>query len=181
MRSRFASFGIRFFWIHDFLTSEQVTPERMYINQMNQKSLRGSKFKTFRFSCLNENWNYNATLLVLIANKRLISYQNICFITSHSIHHCYPLMFELGTILRLLKGELSKFVSTGTRTYGRTFTLTIYGVLHRCECGYAGILRDTGYWWRALYQLLLAWLIQLYQYEFRDNSDSIAPTEHRRY
>ena len=50
---------IRFFWIHDFLTSGQVTLEHLHtdkmIADMFTKPLQGSKFKTFRFSCLNEN------------------------------------------------------------------------------------------------------------------------------
>ena len=50
---------IRFFWIHDFQTSGQVTLEHLHIEEMITdmftKPLQGSKFKTFRFSCLNEN------------------------------------------------------------------------------------------------------------------------------
>ena len=59
---------------------------------------------------------------------------------------------------------------------GPTFTFTIYGDLYRCEYRYAGILSGTGYWWYALYHLLLERLIQLYQYEYRESSHSIALT-----
>ena len=50
---------IRFFWIHDFLASGQVRLEHLHTDQMIAdmftKPLQGAKFKTFRFSCLNEN------------------------------------------------------------------------------------------------------------------------------
>ena len=50
---------IRFFWIHDFLASGQVTLEHLHtdkmIADMFTKPLQGSKFKNFRFSCLNES------------------------------------------------------------------------------------------------------------------------------
>ena len=50
---------IRFFWIHDYLMSGEVTMEHMdtdhMIADMFTKPLQGSKFKSFRFSCLNEN------------------------------------------------------------------------------------------------------------------------------
>ena len=49
---------ILYFWIHNFLTSGQVTLEHLHTDQiiadMFTKPLQGSKFKTFRFSCLNE-------------------------------------------------------------------------------------------------------------------------------
>ena len=49
---------IRYFWIHDFLTSGQVTLMHMHtdkmIADMFTKPLQGSKFKLFRQSCLNE-------------------------------------------------------------------------------------------------------------------------------
>ena len=38
---------------------------------------------------------------------------------------------------------LSKCVSTGFQTYGRTFTLAMYGVLYQCDSGYAGIRGET--------------------------------------
>ena len=49
---------IRYFWIHDFLTSGQVTLQHMrtenMIADMFTKPLQGSKFKIFRSLCLNE-------------------------------------------------------------------------------------------------------------------------------
>ena len=50
---------IRFFWIHDFLASGQVSLEHLHTDQMVAdmftKPPQDKKFKTFRFSCLNEN------------------------------------------------------------------------------------------------------------------------------
>ena len=51
---------IRFFWIHDFLASGQVSLEHLHTDQMvadmfTKPKIQDKKFKTFRFSCLNEN------------------------------------------------------------------------------------------------------------------------------
>ena len=49
---------IRYFWIHNFLTSRQVKLEHLHTDQMIAdmftKPLQGSKFEIFRFSYLNE-------------------------------------------------------------------------------------------------------------------------------
>ena len=39
--------------------------------------------------------------------------------------------------------RLSKDVSTGVHTFGRTCTLAVYGVLYQCDSGYAGTLGET--------------------------------------
>ena len=38
---------------------------------------------------------------------------------------------------------LSKCVCTGVHTFGRTFTLAMYGVLYQCDSGYVGIRGET--------------------------------------
>ena len=46
-------------------------------------------------------------------------------------------------MIRHLTGVLSKYVSTGVHTFGRTFTLAMYGVLYQCDSGYGGIRGET--------------------------------------
>ena len=44
---------------------------------------------------------------------------------------------------RHLRGVLSECVRTGVHTFGRIFTLAIYGVLYQCDSGYVGIRGET--------------------------------------
>ena len=66
---------IRFFWIRDFLTTRQITLEHLHTDKivadMFTKPLQGSKFKTFRFSCLNGNWFFAWFYYELTTKKKL--------------------------------------------------------------------------------------------------------------
>ena len=54
---------------------------------------------------------------------------------------------------------LTKYVSTGVHTFGRTFTLPMYGVLYQCDSGYAGMRGGTWMLMTCINQLLHACLI----------------------
>ena len=45
----------------------------------------------------------------------------------------------MAMMIRHLTGVLSKYVSTGVHTLGRTFTLAMYGVSYQCDSGYVVI------------------------------------------
>ena len=58
--------------------------------------------------------------------------------------------FPIGAVGKILirsdteRGVLRKCVSTCVRAHGRTFTLTMYGVLYQCDTGYsAGVRGET--------------------------------------
>ena len=82
---------IRFFWIYDFLTSGQVTREHLHTDKlivdMFTKPLQGSKFKNFRFSCLNESLYNTATLLIFTCNTFSFNDHIMFSITSQYTYH----------------------------------------------------------------------------------------------